>query len=266
LEQIVTPEHLPLLNALYCWCRRELIDKIIFEECQFSARELSLWHGPRIAPEDTLRREYDDGWRDGPQFGMLRNAWEAAEHDFRMRVERRALFLQGIVLSDDLMAVPSPIPGGFATAMHFDFHRNTLILQKRKYVSIVVSQTPFATPANLTPPAPQTTSVPPSIKDYSDEQILALLNQHIDRVVSSPEPKMMARIKDVLQPIIMRRLQFRAERGELKETLSAEAKELQRWIGEVASWHPVPKPKTIENNIRYEYGRLMPRSKAMISR
>ena len=268
MENDAWPDQLVLSVALVRWCNREVIVDLWNVEREFSARELASWPGARLGPVSALRDPSQlRSIRYHLDFTMLRAAWETLIIDFQSRIERGELHLEGVEVNDDPNSLPQAIRGAYASMMKFDFMRNAVILREKKYVAIRVSQIP--SPRAAVEGIQSASRDMPhrlQISDLTDEQILVLLNRHIQSVIDSDEPKMMARIKDVLQPIIMRRLQARAERRELLGTLAAEAQALRDWIRMVAPWHPIPKSTTIENNIRQEYGRLRRHDqKAMIS-
>ncbi len=87
-----------------------------------------------------------------------------------------------------------------------------------------------------------------------------MLEDHARRVVEGPDAKLIAPGKISLMPIIKRKMLYRAEQGETRETLAAECRELADWIATKVPSHQVPAADTIENVLRNDYRPLKPRS------
>ena len=230
---------------------------------------------PRLSAESELRQPgAHEGMIGTPDYGMLIAAHAELVQDFRDRMTRSEFHLRGVQTRPTLTAEARNIAGVWAAECEFDFRGNCVTVASKRFVAVAASRelaadalddssraAAFALPgSNVSAWAP----TPTDVADLSDEIILALLKEHARRVIESPGPKMMARIKDVLQPLIVRRLERRAAQGLLAAMLAEEARQLQSWIGEVASWHPIPKSQTVENNIRDAYNALKARSHTTI--
>ena len=252
-----------LLDAAIRWCDPVFVEAIRRAESRLTAHETEQSGLPLLSSTSALMKPSSQHWMaGGPSYVAISAAWSNLERDFRKHLEQSALFLAAVPVTAELKSQHVPIDSVWAAELKFDWNANTLFFRKQKYVSIKVSRQPF--PQVLNTDAMPRQLNPEGVHLLTDDVILALLEEHIRRVVESPEPKMMARIKDVLQPIIIRRLEARAKAGDMMDTLAGEARNIQSWIKQVASWHPTPAEKTVENNIRDRYKALKPRSKATI--
>ena len=105
---------------------------------------------------------------------------------------------------------------------------------------------------------------PEDVPALSDDTILALLEEHARRVVEGPDAKFVAPGKVSVMPLVKRKMEYRAGKGELLPDLAGEAAWLEAWIKESAPSHHTPTAGAIENSLRAVYRGLAPRSKAMI--
>ena len=259
-------DFLTLPDAVQRWCDPSLVTIVLLAQLRCTRLELFEMGHPDLAHEDRHIEFAPNALRAaGGANPRLDSAWAVVDHDFKSRVERGELYLTGVRMKAEMDGPREAISGVLAAHSRINYLLGTVSSAQVSYANVQVSTVGPATDSGASelPPGKLRLQVS-DVADLDDETILALLSEHIDRVVESPEPKMMARIKDVLQPIIVRRLEIRARRGELADTLNAEARALASWIGKVASWHPTPAAKTVENNIRDRYKALKPRSKAMI--
>ena len=262
------PKHLSLTQAVIEWSDAKLVEAAQARQRAFTDQDLAQLNQPRLVARDlgqTVVAQTPANY--GRDAEAARHAWSVLIQHFRNEIEDGALHLEGVEHTKDLRSEPQAIPGSYAASLAFNFARNTLTVVGKHFGAIRVSKNPSPWAPFEAPRTNGGTHRPPpqEVATLSDEVILQLLNEHIERVTKSREPKMLARIKDVLQPILMRRLQQRAAQGLLEPDLASEARELRKWISEVASWHYLPAEKTIVNNIRSTYRTLRARSNCPIS-
>ena len=274
MESEIPPRNLTLLKALIQWCDPALVEAVRVAERGRTAHELLAFRGelsdfpkPRLTPANEWRQPSAQEWMHGAtNFTLLSMAWEDLTSDFRTRVETGAIFLEGVEVDDTHDAEPQSLRGAFASEYKFDFKQNALRLGKKRYVAIVVSRTPrLHAEAGARRLARRELERPLKVDDLTDDEILELLSEHNKRVVDSPEPKMMARVKYSLDQIVIRRLEWRFGQGLTKTKIREEAAELRAWIVEVAPWHQKPAVKTVENHIRKRWNELKSRSNTPIS-
>lgn len=262
-----------LAAALVEWMDSRLVEAIRHEEQALDPDTISRFWGYSL---ESLRTEIRSPVTmrpmqfDGNAIIPLRGAWDSLIGAFKFAVQHGDLVLTGVstrlnhrprtVIAPSDAAVLNIDPPSGSISIGLSGERFLAVHVMRNGVCDANTGEEDAVAKRPIPPSPVTAE---TVSELTDDEIIVLLNEHIRRVVESRTPKMMARIKDVLQPIIEHRLDFRGKNGLLAETLNAEARELQSWIGVVANWHRVPGPTTIENNIRDRYRQLKAQSNAM---
>lgn len=197
-------QRLPLLDAFIRWVDPKLTEGI--RECEqwHTKRELLTYDKPVLSKPNELAVPTNTRWMAGPSdLSALSAAWRAAIRDFKRQVQDGELHLEGVEFTDDLSARPQAIPGTFAAKMILDFSGSALKLGRREFLSVTASRTPSAwAPIGAPGAIPSSAAtLPLSISTLTDEQILDLLSEYVRRVTESSDPKIVARIKDVLQPI-----------------------------------------------------------------
>jgi hypothetical protein len=281
MDKEAHPTHLPLAEALIEWSDPALVEAVRAEERNLDPTKLRR-HGrfTLVSIRTELRAPQRRLLLSDPYSGLedLDRVWEGLIGAFKMQVQRRAMVLTGAYIKTE----GSPrqvIPADLAARMDIDPASGAVFVgASGSFYTAVTAWRGDVAPTNIdaamttadfsdgvpmvhagTIPITQT-----SVRELSDDEILALLDEHIRRVLESPGPKMMARVKDVLQPIIVRRLEARCRQGLMHDSLVAEAGELRSWISQVAQWHPLPALKTVQNNIRNTYRQLKAGSKPPI--
>src|SRR3954465_4585528 len=94
------PVAVSLLEALVQWSPPALVEAVRCAERQHSAYELARWKQPKLSEQSQWREPKPDTFGD-PAFTLLRVAWDALERDFRARIEKGAIFLAGVEVTDD---------------------------------------------------------------------------------------------------------------------------------------------------------------------
>jgi hypothetical protein len=260
---------LSLRQALIQWSDPALVDAVrVWEKTRTTAELCGV---DVTVTEDHERRRPSEPEPepepeiDGSSIALFKMARDRLERDFRNCLIRGAFFLQGIQTRPERTTEPRPIPGAWAGDCRFYFDRDHLWVDKFLFVAVTAFQTlptACATAASGQRPIPVITRG--NVRNLTDEEVLLLLEEHARRVVESSDAKLITPGKISLMPIIRRRMLYRAERGMTRETLEAEAAELEEWIATKVPSHQVPKASTIENVLRSEYRPLKARSKSMI--
>ena len=274
MEAESVPEHLSLMRALERWCDPAFLEAVRVAERAHTARELlGFRRDPRDFPEPRLtapgewRQPSRQDWMAGrsTNFTHLTVAWDALSRDFRTQIETGALHLEGVEITDTHDAEPQALPGAFASVYKFDFDRNALSLDKKRYVAITVSRTPsvWAGIENLSKRSGRELT-PDVLPTLTDDQILLLLEEHAKRVVESKAPNMFPPGKISLMPIIQRKMKWRAEQGLLLCSIAAEATMLAEWIKEALPSHQTPSAATIKKVMGRCYAALKGRSTGAI--
>jgi len=258
---------LRLLDAVIEWCEPSLVERVRQEERQLTAYVLDDLRRPKLTPRHEWRQPTSNDWKAPRYSDQLLAAWADVERDFARRIEIGELHLAGVPAAADDDAPPVAIPNAWAANIAFDFDRNTARRGDRRYLAVTVGQAPIAkTPeATADSPTPKRAAITEAnVHELTDEEVLILLEDHARRVVEGPDAKLIAPGKISLLPIIRRKMLHRADTGETRETLNAEAHALADWIATKVPSHQAPTASTIEKTLRADYKRPIRRSKAEI--
>ena len=258
---------LPLSEAVLTWCAPQLVEEIRKHERRCSRHDLISWRWPRLVPDAELRQPTGDDWMAGGSSSApaLRDAWANLENECRRLMRAGEIYLSGVPVKPELTTETQLIPAAWASELKFDLIADAILLPGRKFANVLASkQPPVVIAGGLARPSGRLPLITPeNLRELSDEEVFLIVEDHARRVVESPSANLSPG-KLSFMPIIIRKLRFRADHGELLETLAAEARALEAWIkGKVPS-HQTPTVGTIENFIRIEYASKKAQSKAMI--
>lgn len=272
------PLHLSLTQAILTWCDPSLVAAVQREEVQLTEHQHAGLGLPLLGQVADLAVSDGSSWMaEGLSHTTLRGAWDRLIRDFRRKIERRELFLEGVRLAPQRGTVREMLTNSWVAEMGFDLDRNIIQMGVEKFGAITVSPDGSAKSAALIAlgppaaagPAPFSTDKdgrfvlsPEDVAELSDATILRLLEEHALRVVAN-DADLSAPGKLSLMPILRRRMQWRCQQGELSSTLAAEARVLSDWISKKVQSHQVPTPKSIGNSLRTEYAALAARSNAI---
>jgi len=251
-----------LLEALLAWANPALIDEVKRHERRRTTYSMKRYHRPALLPDAQHLDPEELRWSSGGDTRLLDAAWEALERDFSARIIRAEIYLQGVQVAPELETVHRPIPGVWASDCHFNFEDSTIGVQRCRYTAVRASRTPPAEVAvSRNGPAPSTITSE-NVRRLTDDEVFTLLEDYARRVVEEPYALLLpSRIS--FMPMIARKMRFRAEAGELRDTLADEARDLELWIAERAPSHQSPAADSIENAMRVEYRTLKAQSKGM---
>lgn len=265
-------DNFSLRSALLTWCFEERVEDVQVVEVYFTSQELAVLGWPNLggASNRGEPEPMESGSREAA-IAALERAWTGLLLDFRRRVERGQVHLYGVQTKPDRQLEAAAIPGQWAADFAFDVLAGTIEFGEHRYVSVRASLTPSdlaGASRNAEAPAGTAGSIEHELRveeiaDLSDEVVLALLEEHARRVVEGPDAKLIPPGKISLMPILRRRMLHRAERGETRESLAAEAAELREWIAARVPSHQVPSANAIANALRNDYRPIRPRSNAM---
>ncbi|MBR0670559.1 hypothetical protein [Neoroseomonas soli] len=265
-----TTEHLTLLEAMIRWCDGDIVDRIGAEERKNLAYHLRSFSMPKLLDESEWLQPTAQTWAFAGDLTLLIAAWEDLAADFRRRVERGELYLEGVLSGEDPDAQPEAIPNFWASELHFDLTANVATRAKRRYLAISVSKRP--SPWTALGRAQNGDADPPlrfdagSVARLSGEEILYLLEEHARRVIASPDATLIPPGKISLLPIVKGKMVHRAEQGELMPSLSQEAAALAAWIASKVTLHQTPTASTIAKVLGKKYAALRARSSGAIQR
>ncbi len=200
----------------------------------------------------------------------LKSALQAAnkrlEADFRAMVERGHLTMSGVQTSPEREATRGPIPSEWILDYRIDTAQNVVEVESFRWVSVKASRVQSTEPstAHTATRTPDVTSIlqKDGVRNMSDEDILTVLEEHARRVVDDQTP-LSPSAGVSLMPLIKRKLQHRAENGEMLPSIIGESEALERWIKDKAPSFHTPSAKPIENSIRSDYNRLKAQSKGI---
>lgn len=254
-------DRLLLSEGFITWNDPELVEKAKAAERSYSKNKFPSWIPYRLVPDHELRQQMPGRWMGGePYDSGLTEAWAALERSFRDMVGRAQLFLEGVLIKPYLTEHYQPIPGLWASSLKFDFSKSQITIRERQYATVRVSLTPI--PVEATGAADTRTFAPPNwafetMGEWSDDQVLALFEEHVKRVIESEPAKLSAAMNKLsLMPIIIRKMRARFEAKDNEHTLAAEAEFLAAWIKQKAPSLDYPKASSIETKLRSEYRAL----------
>jgi hypothetical protein len=181
-------------------------------------------------------------------------------------MRRSEFHLRGTQTKPVRLPAPQLIPGVLAADCQFDFDSNTVTVDEQRFVSVVASRTPFLNAPSAAEQAARSSSpiTSETIRAFTDDEVMLLLEDHARRVIAGPDSKLIAPGKISLLPIVAGKLRHRAENGELLDTTAAETRWLAEWIASKVTLHQVPTAGTIAKVLGSEYKQLKARSKAAI--
>ena len=197
----------------------------------------------------------------------MNHAWDALLEDFRRRIQLGQIYLSGVPTRPKREGSVRPIPSPWAPDFEFDLFKDAVTIGVRfRYVAVTASQTapPEAPREPGTGGSSGLTVTADNVPELGDETILALLEEHAKRVVEKGA-RLIAPGKISLMPMIERKMRYRAQTGELSETLAEEAKTLATWVATKVPSHQVPTAAAIKNALRTVYRGLKAQSNGIIT-
>ena len=258
---------LSLADALQRWCDDCLVQRVRDEECCHTEYEMENFSRIQLTSRAVRRQPHRQDWMVGRDFTKLIAAWHDLESDFRQSIEKGRIHLRGVQLAPDRRTECEIIPRGWAADFLFDFRKGTIKAGPVRFGAIECSQVPWISamatvdPVAAPTPAPLSTAAwvktlrPEDLPDLDDETVLALLNEHTDRVIKNGS-QLIGPGKVSLLPLILGKMKARAANGELEPKQADEFRWLAIWIREVApEWHAY-KASSIELKLSADYKRL----------
>jgi hypothetical protein len=261
------PNPIPLRAALLRWSDPVLIEAVRQAEAPFASDRL-MAHGCFDLGGGASRTSSDDDEDDDEHvWRKLNAAWERLRQDFRDRIQRGEIHLQGVQTAPERQSHPAPLNGLWAAEFSFDFPAGRIAvggIHTLRYTAVVASRRPFTSSDAVPQPSEAAPSITPeTVASLDDETILALVEEYARRVIASPDVKLMP-VKISFLPIVSGKMRHRAEHDELLPTLKAESVALEDWIASKVVLHQVPTAATIRKVLSGEYRQLKARSKAAI--
>ena len=170
-----------------------------------------------------------------------------------------------------------PIPQAWASDAKIDVPRGVVDVVGHRYVSVRATRAPL--PVDPSPemlaaaldkhearPAQRQPITAENVTELSDDEVLLLLEEHGERVVRSPDAKLIAPGKISLMPIVRRKMIARADAGDIMTTKGAECRYLARWIAEKVRHFATPTEGTISKMLGKDYEVEKARSNAEIQK
>ncbi len=269
-ELITAHQVLTLAKALQQWGHPHLVLEVMAWEPRCSTSEVESLRRVYLTNRKCLRDEAITTAAGNP-FKQLQFAWEDLEMDFRRRIEQEEIYLRGVQVAPERRTDPEIIPGAWAAEFQFNFLTGTITVGELRYTAVACSLDPW-TPeraqvaAHAQLPAPASTAEtlarlrPEDFPAISDELLLALIEEHAQRVIKYGGPLKMPG-KTTFLPIIRRKMRSRSEAGEMRGSITAEAAWLEEWIKDRVEGHQVPTAKTISKALGDDFNQLAkPRS------
>ncbi len=257
---------LRLLDAIVRWCDQDLIWRIRRKEMVFTLAERRHHELPSISREEPPAAALVEfGPQHRPRVAeQLHWLWDVAADDFKERLKARELFIRAVPITNLVPAESISIPVAWVPVLRVSVAEEVIGVGDQLYGDILVSDHPWPAPrfaGTDADPPPAVTLV--DVPALSDEMVLMLLEEHAERVVRN-DSRMMDPRRISLTPIILRKLEHRAQRGEMLDGVHVEAQALHAWVKARLVSFQVPSPLSIENGIRAAYRHLNPRSKPII--
>lgn len=266
VRALLPNDRLLLSEAIIAWNDLALVEKAKAAERSYSKDGFPRWIAYRLVPDNELRQPTSDSRIVGEQYNSgLTEAWAALERSFRDMVARGQLFLEGVLINPTLTDYYQSIPGLWASNLKLDFLKSHITIQGRQYATVRVSRTPISINASIA--CDMGTAAPPNwafetMGEWSDDQVLALFEEHVRRVIESEPAKLSAAYRRLsLMPVIIRKMRARFKDKDNENSLKAEAQVLAVWIKQKAPSLDYPMASSIETKLRSEYRTLKAGSK-----
>lgn len=261
-----------MTEALKQWCDPQLISRVETEERSYSVHEMNSTSYFQLTPQSQRQAMPRHSWKVGADFSDLGAAWRDLKRDFRERILRGQIFLEGVQTKPERRTRPEPIPSAWAGDFQFDFAAQAISVEGLRFGAVTCSLDPPLEMASDEPIAGTQAAaqpidaalMPEDVPGLSDEAILALLEEHARRVIAGPDAPLIAPGRISLLPIIRRKMEYRAAHGQLESKLAEEADVLASWIASKVEHHQVPTAPTIAKVLGKAYAVLRTRSKADI--
>jgi hypothetical protein len=130
------PRCLPLWDALVRWCSPVILCDIRRNERCFSAVDLREFEHPTLGAAgdgmEKLSRHAYPHVRERLEF-----LWEDLTRDFKRRIERGEVYLQGVQMRPELRDTHETIPSTWAGDFRFDWAANAITVARRRYVAVI---------------------------------------------------------------------------------------------------------------------------------
>ncbi len=264
MDDVEAAEDLALVDAVLHWTDPRLLAAVKDAERRYIPHHLNEFYRMtggfrfRILSDTEVKEPSPEGWMSGPSYDWLIAAWSSLESDFRQRISNE-IYLSGVQVAPSPEMARTQIPQAWASDATFTVGRGVIEVAGRRYVSVKASRSAPDLAETVERALAISNSLPPiteaNVRALSDEEVLLLLEDHGKRVVENASPLIQpSRVS--FGPILLQRLRWRAEKGELCETLAAECAELTAWLKTKIVHHQIPTAKAAEEPLREAYRRL----------
>ena len=262
MDDVETPETLPLSDAILRWTDTALVEAVRAAERRYIPHQLNEFYRRaggfrfRILVDSEVSEPGDQGWMGRPSYEWLIAAWNDLERGFRKRLIT-SIYLAGVQIKRVPQLEKRAIPQAWASAGEIDNSRGTVSMGDIKFAAVTATRNVLkvtevdvsaAVASNIMPPITEA-----NVRALSDEEVLRLLEDHGRRVVEKDAGPLIQPSRVSFGPILLRRMRWRAESGELCGTLAAECAQLTEWLKTKISHHQIPTAKAAEEPLREAY-------------
>jgi hypothetical protein len=250
-------DDLGLRDGIVRWCDPALVAALQ----QAEARAVAIGPPPpRPSWFGGASRDTIDAWSDARSHedqirGAATQAWKKVLADLQGRLESRELILTGVQARPTRSVDRRALPGEWAADFRFKVNEGAVEFDDQRYVAVRL-----ALPGSSGAAEVQLPQTPIDVEQLDDETILRLLHENVERAARGPDAQLLLPGKLSLLPIIKRKMQARAEAGELLPFLKEECNWLEGWIKEKAPNIHTPTVKTLINAMAETYRSLKSRS------
>ncbi|MFC0386861.1 hypothetical protein [Muricoccus vinaceus] len=265
---------LVLQQAVSRWCDPWLLIGVRRNESVFRTDEILDFGFPQLSLACGAKREARrlSAEEYAVQRRCLETSWRGLLKDLQTRVAAEEIYLYGVQTQPNLATDYERIPATWAFDLQVDAKNQSVTAHGRRWTAVECWLDPAdvdTKPAEQASPAPAAqasfaTLKPEDVYEFSDDLILALLEENHRRVVGSPDVRPISPAKVSWTPLLKRKLRHRAAAGDIMPNLASEASALAAWLDTKVPSHQVPSAKTIENALRLDYASLRPRSNPII--
>jgi hypothetical protein len=218
-------DRLTLRDAALRWCDSDLVRDLRAAE---KARD-KLGPAPP-EPELLARLGAAEAWRTeinrrNTIAASVPTCWKRLSSDLRASLESQELLIEGVQVLPTRTETITDIPGIWAVEFTLDFELNTLDFPKHRFVMVRIFRPDARTTAKegsaSTNSALEEHGRPPKldVSQLTDDEIMAILNEHHQRVIHERSGTLFAPGKVTVMAYIRARMEVRAKANELLSTL-----------------------------------------------
>jgi hypothetical protein len=259
---------LSLAQAALRWCDERALEAVCRAEYPFAEAELATYHYPNLGGaafrgQRPLRVDSKHLYH---EHEALKAAWETLTLDFQRKVGAEKFFLLGVETRPERGTQRVPLPSVWAVDYEFDFLQDVVELGlTKRWVSVIASSDPGPSMQSARADLDDrdvVSQLAARINMLEPGDVARLLELHAEHVRAGFGVSLLPPGKASPLALVASMMRYRADRGELRPTITEEARWLERWCSEAAPSYQVVGEKTIMNKLGGLYRDLAQKSRS----